>query len=233
MEKGRYREYKVKIGYWEGNLEGVIRIPEDIKLIKSTDELSDSGLYNFLGITQYDYDELQDECQGKSIGIYKFPGYCFITIRGVEFIEDTPEIIGTEEFNKLQDFSRNYIVHYTAEFRIKSMYRILWIESESYLRVSYVTNLAWFSDDKILKQIGETDVTLRNLYSRYSPSCIAKIVSGELVDKYWDTLLGEVLDKFGIEYKPSERININLAHETFKKEDFSKLDNIVNMTSYE
>lgn len=233
MEKGRYRKYKVKIGDFRGISESSIRIPEDIKLIKSTDELSDSGLYNFLGVTQYDYDELQDECQGRSIGIYKFPGYCFITIRGIEFIDDTPEIIGTEEFNKLQDFTKDYIVHYTNEFRIKSMYKILWVESESYIKVSYVTNLAWFSDDKTLKQIGETDITLRNLYSRYSPSSIAKIVSGELADKYWDTLLGGVLDRFGIEYKLSERVDINLAYETFKKEEFSKLDNIVNMTSYE
>ena len=230
MEKGRYREYEVKIGDYQEISESSIRIPEDIKLIRSTDELSDSGLYNFLGVTQYDYNELQDECQGRSIGIYKFPGYCLITIRGIEFIDDTPEIIETEEFNKLQDFTKDYIVHYTNEFRIKTMYKILWIESELNIKVSYVSNLAWYSEDKILKQIGETDITLRNLDPRY---CIAKIVSGELADKYWDTLLGEVLDRFGIEYKPSERVNINLAHETFKEEEFSKLDNIVNMTSYE
>jgi hypothetical protein len=230
MEKGRYREYEVKIGDYQEISESSIRIPEDIKLIRSTDELSDSGLYNFLGVTQYDYNELQDECQGRSIGIYKFPGYCLITIRGIEFIDDAPEIIEVEEFNKLQDFTKDYIVHYTNEFRIKVMYKILWIESELNIKVSYVSNLAWYSEDKILKQIGETDITLRNLDPRY---CIAKIVSGELADKYWDTLLGEVLDRFGIEYKPSERVNINLAHETFRKEEFSKLDNIVNMTSYE
>lgn len=230
MEKGRYREYEVKIGDYQEISESSIRIPRDIKLIKSTDELSDSGLYNFLGVTQYDYNELQDECQGRSIGIYKFPGYCLITIRGIEFIDDAPEIIEVEEFNKLQDFTKDYIVHYTNEFRIKVMYKILWIESELNIKVSYVSNLAWYSEDKILKQIGETDITLRNLDPRY---CIAKIVSGELADKYWDTLLGEVLDRFGIEYKPSERVNINLAHETFRKEEFSKLDNIVNMTSYE
>ena len=227
-----FKTYKVKQGQYGGIINSTVTLPSNTKFItggtRDIGPFINDGLSHYIGVVEGDYNEIANGCKGLSVNVYEFPDFNIITVHNVLFMEEI-DIVSAETLNSLYNFSNYYIVHYSENLVITSMFNVQFIKSEFKIKTNCVYNSSWLYDQKPLRII-ETEVKeLCKLYPRYSSHCIAKVVKGDIAKKYWNTLVYQVLNEFDVLFFEQEKANINLAYELGKARKHNELADVLNM----
>lgn len=230
-----FKTYKVKQGQYKEIKDSTIVIPAETQLItggpNDVGKGLHSGLCHYFGIVKGDYNEILDLCKGLHVYVYKFLDLNIISILDISFIDEHPEILSAQEFNAKYDLSQYYIVNYSDKFVIESMYNIQNITSEFNVTANCAYNVNWAGKPSKVLEILQTEFC--NLYHGYSFHGFVKIVKGDIASMYYDTIVAQVLEGFGILFSGQKRVNLNLANELYKEERYDELTDVINMKKLE
>lgn len=235
-----FKQYKVKRGIYGGIELTTVTIPSDIVYVTGgkhdVGHSLSNGHLHYIGIVKGNYDDVSKHIKGLATSVHKFNGeYCFVTLSDVQFISQAPEIINPDilsesqyieklnEWNSQIDFNKYYIAFYTKEMKLAKMAKIQQIKSEYEIDTCLVHTSNEFNTSLKFESIELSNMDLRSFcLDGYSINIIGKVVEGEIADKYWNTLIYNVLKPLNLELID----NLNIL-----KEGLTGLDKAHKITS--
>jgi hypothetical protein len=232
-----YKTYKVRQGSWNGIYTNTVTLPSDIKLITGGDTDAGSmglhkGLNHYIGVYKGKETTFRKKCDGLQLRVIPFDIYCFITIHDIDFIDDKPDIVTAEEFNKQVDWSTYLIANYSEDYRLVDMVRITAINSEFNVEYQFINNTAHYINEKIIR-LGVERTDLTSIMPSYNNNGYSKLVSGCIAEKYWDTLLHNTLLPFNVGLNGVRDVDVDYSYTLWKQgETGVLLQDTLNMKTY-
>ncbi len=221
-----FKQYKVKRGVYNGTITETVTIPSDIVyLTGGSHDIGHSlshGHCHYIGIVKGDYNDISKQVKGLAVSIHNFnKEYCFVTLFDVQFVSEAPDIINPDilseneyskklaEWNSQIDFNKYYIAFYSKELKLVKMAKIHQIKSENKIEVYLVHIYNEFNTDIKSESIELTNMNLGSfMLDGYSTNNIGKVVEGELANKYWNTLIYNVLKPLNLNFIDVTKLDI-------------------------
>jgi len=213
------KTYNIKKGQYGGIVDAELILPDGFELI--TGGPNDVGEYlhndcsHYLGcITKNEFEQVKNNLNSLSINHYDLGELVFISINDIQFLEEYPYLITSEEFNEKWDFKKYRIAKYSENFRLLGMNQIQYIKSEFFIKTLEVTNRDKF-DHEWYKLEVITDYNLSNLLPQVDRKFKTIVSDNEICLKYWNQLISNIISQYG-GFIPSDNVNINAAYEICK-----------------